>query len=96
MGTSLIQLLGGGSKKHGAVGRGSFEQVMMMGLLQMISLGKRLKEELEHLHDDDDIDKSYLFANQGKFCTPNKPLHPSRVKAMFTNFPRTVLSVQAY
>eukprot|EP00580_Thalassiosira_gravida_P018585 CAMPEP_0201661860 /NCGR_PEP_ID=MMETSP0494-20130426/4104_1 /ASSEMBLY_ACC=CAM_ASM_000839 /TAXON_ID=420259 /ORGANISM="Thalassiosira gravida, Strain GMp14c1" /LENGTH=481 /DNA_ID=CAMNT_0048140081 /DNA_START=87 /DNA_END=1532 /DNA_ORIENTATION=+ len=94
-GTSLIRPPGGGPKKHGAVGRGPFGQLTMMGLLQMISLGERLKEELEHSHDDSDVDESHSFVNRGKLFTPNKPLHPSRVKVMSTDFPRTVQSVQA-
>ena len=96
----LIRPPEGGPKKHGAVGRGPFGQLTMMGLLQMISLGERLKEELDHhphhtADDDDDPDKHHPFVNKGRLFTPTKPLHPSRVQVMSTDFPRTVQSVQA-
>ncbi|KAL7529578.1 hypothetical protein ACHAXR_006343 [Thalassiosira sp. AJA248-18] len=103
-GTKLIRPPEGGPKKHGAVGRGPFGQLTLMGLLQMVSLGERLKEELEHddSHhhtdggdDDDDEKNSHPFVNKGRLFTPAKPLHPSRVKVMSTDFPRTVQSVQA-
>eukprot|EP00579_Thalassiosira_antarctica_P008435 CAMPEP_0201898842 /NCGR_PEP_ID=MMETSP0902-20130614/49286_1 /ASSEMBLY_ACC=CAM_ASM_000551 /TAXON_ID=420261 /ORGANISM="Thalassiosira antarctica, Strain CCMP982" /LENGTH=473 /DNA_ID=CAMNT_0048432097 /DNA_START=36 /DNA_END=1457 /DNA_ORIENTATION=+ len=93
-GTTLIRPPEGGPKKHGAAGRGPFGQLTLMGLLQMVSLGERLKEELEHSHHAED-DESHPFVNQGRLFTPKKPLHPSRVKVMSTDFPRTVQSVQA-
>lgn len=84
-------------KKHAATGRGPFGQLTMMGVLQMISLGERLRSELElsshhHHHDNDETNK---FVNNGKLFTPEKPLHPSRIKVMSTDFPRTIQSVQA-
>ena len=92
--TKLLRPPEGGPKKHGAVGRGPFGQLTMMGLLQMVALGERLKEELEHSSENYD-DKSHQFVNQGRLFTPIKPLHPSRVKVMSTDFPRTIQSVQA-
>eukprot|EP00581_Thalassiosira_minuscula_P009332 CAMPEP_0183706208 /NCGR_PEP_ID=MMETSP0737-20130205/3097_1 /TAXON_ID=385413 /ORGANISM="Thalassiosira miniscula, Strain CCMP1093" /LENGTH=492 /DNA_ID=CAMNT_0025933559 /DNA_START=43 /DNA_END=1521 /DNA_ORIENTATION=- len=97
-GTKLIRPPEGGPKKHGAVGRGPFGQLTMMGLLQMVSLGERLKEELEHYshHEtDNDGDEHHPFVNCGRLFTPEQPLHPSRVRVMSTDFPRTVQSVQA-
>ena len=96
-GTQLIRPPEGGPKAHGAVGRGPFGQLTLMGLLQMVSLGERLKEELEHIHDhsDDDDDDDSQFINKGRLFTKDKPLHPSRVKVMSTDFPRTIQSVQA-
>lgn len=96
-GTTLVRPEGGGPKKHGASGRGPFGQLTLMGLLQMVSVGERLKEELEHtLHRTDDAtDADGQFVNQGRLFTPNEPLHVSRVKVMSTDFPRTIQSVQA-
>jgi len=95
-GTTLVRPPEGGPKKHGAVGRGPFGQLTMMGLLQMVGLGERLKEELEHYqHTDDDDEMESQFVNRGRLFTSEKPLHPSRVKVMSTDFPRTVQSVQA-
>ncbi|KAL9184513.1 hypothetical protein ACHAXT_012483 [Thalassiosira profunda] len=98
-GTKLVRPPEGGPKAHGAVGRGPFGQLTMMGLLQMIGLGERLREELGHLQDEDEgnatTDESHQFVNQGRLFTPQKPLHPSRVQVMSTDFPRTIQSVQA-
>ena len=92
-GTKLVRPPEGGPKAHGAVGRGCFGQLTLMGLLQMVSLGERLKEELEHdQHSDEETSQ---FVNRGRLFTPNKPLHPSRIKVMSTDFPRTIQSVQA-
>lgn len=94
-GTALIRPPEGGPKKHGAAGRGPFGQLTMLGMLQMISLGERLKEELEHSHHSDSDDDGSQFVNKGRLFTPTEPLHPSRVKVMSTDFPRTIQSVQA-
>ena len=94
--TQLIRPEEGGPKAHGAVGRGPFGQLTTLGLLQMISLGERLKEELEHIHHDEEgtINENQ-FVNKGRLFTPSQPLHPSRIKVMSTDFPRTIQSVQA-
>eukprot|EP00985_Skeletonema_marinoi_P007075 scaffold3106_cov81-Skeletonema_marinoi.AAC.3 len=67
-----------GNPIHGAHGRGPFGQLTMMGVLQMASLGERLREEL-----------------QDTLFTDEKSLHPSRIRIMSTDFPRTIQSVQA-
>jgi hypothetical protein len=77
-GTTLIRPPGG-NPKHGAHGRGPFGQLTMMGVLQMASLGERLREDL----------KETLFTDK------SKPLHPKRIRIMSTDFPRTIQSVQA-
>ncbi|KAL3770753.1 hypothetical protein ACHAWU_009660 [Discostella pseudostelligera] len=83
-------------KHHAARGRGPFGQLTMMGLLQMIRLGERLRTELSHHDDDHDhSNEDSQFVNQGKLFTPHQPLHPSRIKVMSTDFPRTIQSVQA-
>ncbi|KAL7434393.1 hypothetical protein ACHAXH_005152, partial [Discostella pseudostelligera] len=88
----------GGQKHHAARGRGPFGQLTMMGLLQMIRLGERLRTELELSHHDDhdnNLNEDSQFINRGKLFTPHQPLHPSRIKVMSTDFPRTIQSVQA-
>ena len=93
-------------KQHAATGRGPFGQLTMMGLLQMIRLGERLRTELElslrshddddhHHHDDDESEDVSQFLNKGKLFTPHQPLHPNKVKVFSTDFPRTIQSVQA-
>ena len=92
-------------RPHAATGRGPFGQLTMMGLLQMIRLGERLRSELElspsqHANhndndDDDSADEEPQFINRGKLFTPHQPLHPNKVKVMSTDFPRTIQSVQA-
>jgi len=77
-GTTLIRPPEG-NPKHGAHGRGPFGQLTMMGVLQMASLGERLREEL----------------TGGTLFTDEKPLHPKRIRIMSTDFPRTIQSVQA-
>lgn len=95
-GTSLLRPSDGLSSNnaHGAVGRGPFGQLTTMGLLQMVGLGERLRGELagdgEHRRDDDDDEDG-----MGRLFTPEEPLHPSRVRVMSTDFPRTIQSVQA-
>lgn len=105
IGTALIRDEDHSPSTHGAAGRGPFGQLTMMGLLQMISLGERLREELVHVHEHDDesqihtdlgsLQQQYRFANNAKLFTSDKPLTPNRVKVMSTDFPRTIQSVQA-
>ena len=90
-GTELIREEGYEPNNHGAVGRGPFGQLTMMGLLQMVSLGERLRDELKH----DDGTEQQQFVNNGRLFTSDKPLHPRRIKVMSTDFPRTIQSVQA-
>ncbi|KAL7471107.1 hypothetical protein ACHAXS_011411 [Conticribra weissflogii] len=90
---------GGGAGGHGAAGRGPFGQLTLMGLLQMVRLGEKLREELSHTttnteSSNDKTDKSSHPGNL-KLFTPSKPLHPRRVSVMSTDFPRTIQSVQA-
>ena len=97
-GTSLLRPPGGVANSHGAVGRGPFGQLTMMGLLQMVGLGERLRGELAggHRHPRDDGDDDDDDAMSGlRLFTPEEPLHPSRVKVMSTDFPRTIQSAQA-
>jgi hypothetical protein len=108
-GTSLLRPPEGGSAvanaPHGAVGRGPFGQLTMMGLLQMVGLGERLRGQLagegrrlhHHRHDGGDGDDDGVGGTTGplRLFTLEEPLHPSRVKVMSTDFPRTIQSAQA-
>jgi acid phosphatase len=87
---------------HAAGGRGVFGQLSQLGLLQMVDLGNRLREEL-HLYDEDNDtgDENHLEDEHGnkhiyggKLFHGKAPLHPQRIKVTSTNFPRTVQSVQ--
>ena len=85
---------------HAAGGRGPFGQLSQLGLLQMVNLGSRLRQEL-HLDDDDDGDDlhhedehGHHHINKGKLFHGKSPIHPKRIKVTSTNFPRTVQSVQ--
>ena len=87
---------------HAAGGRGVFGQLSQLGLLQMVDLGNRLREEL-HLDvvaasNDDDVHHEDEHGNKhihgGKLFHGKAPLHPRRIKVTSTNFPRTVQSVQ--
>mmetsp|Transcript_28044 Transcript_28044/g.66839 ORF Transcript_28044/g.66839 Transcript_28044/m.66839 type:complete len:451 (+) Transcript_28044:163-1515(+) len=77
-GTRVLRDSVEGQRVHHAQGSGPFGQLTTLGLLQMVGLGERLREELG----------SALF-------TSSRPLEPSRVRVMSTNFPRTIQSVQA-
>ena len=77
-GTRILRDSVEGQRAHHAQGSGPFGQLTTLGLLQMVGLGERLREELD----------SALF-------TSSRPLAPSRVRVMSTNFPRTIQSAQA-
>jgi acid phosphatase len=76
--------------KHGARGNPPFGQLTSLGLFQMIQLGSQLREELccTHTHTTNSI------LPMNKLFTLHTPLHPSRIKARSTDFPRTIQSLQ--
>jgi len=99
-GTALVRPEeGGGGGGHGAAGRGPFGQLTLMGLLQMIRLGEKLREELSHstttTESSTGINDKSPHPGHLKLFTPSEPLHPRRVSVMSTDFPRTIQSVQA-
>eukprot|EP00563_Minutocellus_polymorphus_P001952 CAMPEP_0181035726 /NCGR_PEP_ID=MMETSP1070-20121207/8474_1 /TAXON_ID=265543 /ORGANISM="Minutocellus polymorphus, Strain NH13" /LENGTH=489 /DNA_ID=CAMNT_0023113299 /DNA_START=61 /DNA_END=1530 /DNA_ORIENTATION=- len=87
---------------HAAGGRGVFGQLSQLGLLQMVDLGNRLREELhlddeandngDDIHHEDEHGNKYIYG--GKLFHGKAPLHPQRIKVTSTNFPRTLQSVQ--
>ena len=83
-GTSLLRTRGHvPNNTHGASGKGPFGQLTMLGLLQMVKLGERLRGELVG------------FDEEYNLFTPEDLLHPRRMKVKSTDFPRTIQSVQA-
>lgn len=110
-GTALLRDEGrsnkdGGGTAHKASGRGPFGQLTMMGVLQMVALGERLREELTKGHREDEGDheiseqtqqsqQQHRLVDDGRLFTPNRPLHPRRIKVTSTDFPRTIQSAQA-
>lgn len=86
-------------EKHDAQGRPPFGQLTALGLLQMVQLGTKLREDLVQEDDDTLNDKNYSSLNynnnNNKLFTKEKPLHPKRIKARSTDFPRTIQSLQA-
>ena len=83
---------------HAAGGKGVFGQLSQLGLLQMVDLGNRLREELHLEGDNNDDHHEDEHGNKhihgGKLFHGRAPLHPQRIKVTSTNFPRTVQSVQ--
>lgn len=86
---------------HAAGGKGVFGQLSQLGLLQMVDLGNRLREELhldvaasndDDIHHEDEHGNKHIYG--GKLFHGKAPLHPQRIKVTSTNFPRTVQSVQ--
>ena len=87
----------GESNTHAAGGRGVFGKLTQLGLFQLVNLGTKLREELvSNQHHDDP--RAYATVENGKHYpypwTPQRPLHPSNIKIVSTNFPRTIQSVQ--
>lgn len=88
-----------GGSAHAAGGRGPFGKLTQLGLLQMVEVGSRLRDQL-FLDTGDDTDHNVddegnIFLKKGRLFTPNAPLHPNNLKIKSTDFPRTVQSVQA-
>jgi len=80
---------------HKAGGRGPFGKLTQLGLLQMVELGSKLKEELHcvqegHATDDD----GNIYFHHGRLFHSNLPLTPQNLQVISTDFPRTIQSVQ--
>jgi Histidine phosphatase superfamily (branch 2) len=78
--------------RHGANGRGPFGKLTSVGLGQMVDLGTRLRETLSgsNLPVSDHLGRT-LFPH---IWTADRPLEPSNIRVISTNFMRTVQSVQ--
>ena len=84
-GTKIVRDINQPRMKHGAAGTGVFGQLSMVGLLQMVELGQRVREEL-------------YCPTSGMFCEDKRPLthHETCLRVVSTDFPRTIQSVQAF
>ena len=81
--------------KHKAGGQGPFGKLTQLGLLQMVELGTKLREELcweEGGHAVDEHGNIYL--HHGRLFHPDFLLTPNYVQVISTDFPRTIQSVQ--
>jgi hypothetical protein len=90
-GTNMLShLTEGSTSKHVAHGRGPFGKLTKMGLLQMIEVGRRLREELEQ--STKWSSKATLF-NNNQDGGPIS-ISPQDIKVFSTDFDRTIQSVQ--
>jgi hypothetical protein len=80
--------------EHKAGGRGPFGKLTQLGLLQMIEVGTRVREELWSDMDDDFQADSNGHLYHKHIWGPSKPLKSKDIRVMSTDFPRTVQSVQ--
>jgi acid phosphatase len=98
-GTTINRSGSDGSKvAHAAGGIGPFGKLTKLGMLQMVEVGMRIRDEL-HLDEEEGTnlvdEEGNLHINSGRLFTMIDPVHPSKVKIMSTDFPRTIQSVQA-
>eukprot|EP00980_Cylindrotheca_fusiformis_P014773 scaffold4026_cov117-Cylindrotheca_fusiformis.AAC.8 len=79
---------------HSAKGRGPFGKLTQLGLLQMVNVGTRLREELwsdnEDVFEEDEKGNLYM----GSLWSPSRPLTTKDLRIVSTDFPRTIQSVQ--
>jgi hypothetical protein len=73
---------------HKARGQGPFGKLTQLGLFQLIDVGTTLKNEL----CENGLASDELY--DGAIFSPDRPLHPNRIRVMCTDFPRTIQSVQ--
>ena len=86
-----------GKYSHIAGGRGVFGKLTKLGLLQMVELGSRLREELyaetENGHVTDE--SGNIFLHGGCVFHKDDPIKPNRLAVTSTDFARSLQSVQA-
>lgn len=99
-GTTIKRSENAKENKHAAGGRGPFGKLTQLGLLQMVEVGTRIREEIhlekeneEKLHFVDE--EGHIHLQRGRLFTQKYPLHPKRIRVQSTDFPRTLQSVQA-
>mmetsp|Transcript_26958 Transcript_26958/g.41338 ORF Transcript_26958/g.41338 Transcript_26958/m.41338 type:complete len:488 (+) Transcript_26958:57-1520(+) len=111
-GTRLVRDDSNGSSttfQHAASGIGPFGKLTQLGMMQMVELGQRLREQLvveddkdeddEHCLNEQDEDGYYnnhaLFSSSSTTTTTTRRLTPDNIKVTCTDFTRTILSVRA-
>lgn len=91
--TNLVQDIKPG-KQHTAGGRGPFGKLTELGLLQLIKVGNKLRDELVTDQQDHEIVDDRGNRHFPHVYHPQRPLHPSNIRVFSTDFPRTIQSVQ--
>jgi len=95
---------------HTASGIGPYGKLTLLGILQMIQVGTRLRDELFHIPNSDDDNRiqdnnnyihsvdthGNIFLYKGRLFHPTiNPFDIQKVRVISTDFPRTIQSVQA-
>jgi len=93
-GTTILR--DGEKFSHAAVGTMPFGQLTQMGLLQMVQVGSKVRDEflLSGNEEYRNEETGTLHRLETQLFTPQNPLMPSNVKVISTDFPRTIQSVQ--
>jgi hypothetical protein len=92
--TNLVRDSEGKGKAHTAGGRGPFGKLTELGLLQLIKVGNKLRDELVTDQQDHEIVDDKGNRHFPHVYHPKRPLHPSNIRVISTDFPRTIQSVQ--
>jgi Histidine phosphatase superfamily (branch 2) len=79
---------------HLAAGKGPFGKLTKLGLLQMVELGTRLREELLIEEEEEESDQSSATNIPKLFHSCHNPLLPHKLQVFSTDFPRTIQSIQ--
>jgi acid phosphatase len=81
------------SNKFGK-GVGAFGRLTELGLVQMVKVGGRLRNELSTEVENHMTVDAAGNQHHAHVWRPDRPLHPSNIRIFSTDFPRTIESVQ--
>jgi hypothetical protein len=90
--TNLIEASEGNT--HTAGGRGPFGKLTELGLLQLIKVGNKLRDEFVTDQQDHEMVDDKGNRHFPHVYHPQRPLDPSNIRVISTDFPRTIQSVQ--